>query len=172
MEISYAADEHHDYPAADIFASSGCGTPVLAATDGIVDGVERSTTYDRSTDDPSARGGNWVSIVGVDGVRYYVAHLDQVDVAIETGATVSAGDLLGTMGSTGRSSACHTHFGLSPSACPVDAWWVRRGVVWPSSYLDAWRSGEDRSPAGAMMDWLDAHPGACESPEATGFPIG
>ncbi|MFV0307062.1 MAG: M23 family metallopeptidase [Desertimonas sp.] len=170
--ISYAHDEHHDYPAADIFASPGCGTPVLAATDGVIEGFEAATTYDRALDDPSMRGGNWVAIAGSDGVRYYVAHLETVDPAVTVGERVSAGDPLGTMGSTGRSGACHTHFALSPTACPVDAWWVRRGVVWPADYLDAWRAGEDRSPAPEIDRWLSEHPGACDDPEAAGFPIG
>lgn len=172
VNISYAHDEHHDYPAADIFASSDCGTPVLAASDGVIEGFEAATTYDRTTDDPSMRGGNWVAIVGADGVRYYVAHLATVEPTVAVGATVSAGDPLGTMGETGRAGACHTHFGLSPAACPIDAWWVRRGVVWPADYLDAWRAGDDRSPATELDEWLIAHPGACEDPSATGFPIG
>lgn len=170
--ISYAHDEHHDYPAADIFASSDCGAAVVAASDGVIDGFEGATTYDRDVDDPAKRGGNWVSILGTDGVRYYVAHLATVSPTVAVGVQVAAGDDLGTLGTTGRSSACHTHFGLSPGSCPVDAWWVRRGVVWPADYLDAWRAGEDRSPADEVTRWLLDQPGACDDPAATGFPVG
>lgn len=170
--VSWASNEHHDYPAADIFSSAGCGTPVVSPVAGTVDGFEGATTYTRENDDPANRGGNWVSILGDDGVRYYLAHFQSIDPTVTVGLHVTPGAPLGLMGDTGRAGACHTHFAISPGACPVDAWWVRRGVIWPSQYLDAWRAGETRSPVDEVNGWLAEHPTACTDQAATGFPVG
>lgn len=170
--LSYAANEHHDYPATDIFATTGCGTPLTSPVPGVVDGVEANNPYDRATDDPALRGGNWVSILGDDGVRYYMAHFQSVDPSITPGVRVTVGQPLGLMGDTGRAGACHVHLAFSPGECPVSAWWIRRGVVFPSQYLDAWRAGENRSPLDEVEAWLAAHPTACTDQNATGFPVG
>ena len=69
---------HHDYPAADIFAWTGCGTPLVSPVDGRVLEVRTVDLYDPATDNPGDRGGNYVGILGVDGVRFYLAHLDTV----------------------------------------------------------------------------------------------
>ena len=78
------------------------------------------------------------------------------------GDRITAGQLLGTMGDTGRASACHLHFGISPP-CPGKEWSVRRGVVWPYPYLDAWRGGDQTSPADEVARWLADNPAACEA---------
>ena len=84
-------------------------------------------------------------MIGDDGVRYYFAHLDHVDV--QPGDRVDAGTALGVMGQTGdaRNTVCHTHVGIS-WPCDHTEWAVRRGEVWPWKYLDAWRKGEQLSP--------------------------
>ena len=74
----------------------------------------------------------------------------------------AAGDHLGTIGTTGRSSACHVHFGMSPP-CPEREWSVRRGVVWPYRYLDDWRSGGQASPADEVAAFVAEQPDACAS---------
>ena len=38
---------------------------------------------------------------------------------------------------------------------------MRRGVVWPHPYLDAWRRGEQLSPAEEIAWWAAANPDAC-----------
>src|SRR5689334_21145449 len=60
---------HHDYPATDIFAARGCH--FVAPIAGRVDEVSRVDRWSPATDLGSQRGGRSVSIVGVDGVRYY-----------------------------------------------------------------------------------------------------
>jgi murein DD-endopeptidase MepM/ murein hydrolase activator NlpD len=94
------------------------------------------------------RGGLYVSFIGDDGVRYYASHLRTIPQSIQPGVAVKVGRLLGTVGTTGsaRGTKPHIHFGLSWST-PPQTWWVRRGMVWPWKYLDAWKAGKDLSPA-------------------------
>lgn len=143
---------HSGYPATDIFAS--CGLPVRAATDGVVLEVTRVDNYDKATDNPALRGGLSVSILGDDGVRYYGSHLTRVSGGINPRVRVRAGQQIGTVGKTGNASnTCHLHFGISPPCKRTGDWWVRRGVVWPWSYLDSWKAGGSRSPAGTVSGW-------------------
>jgi murein DD-endopeptidase MepM/ murein hydrolase activator NlpD len=140
---------HHDYPAADIFADRGCA--FVAPVDGRVDEVARTDTWSQSSDRGAARGGRSVSLVGVDGVRYYGSHLQSVDPGIAPGVRVRAGQTLGRVGNSGsaRVTAPHLHFGISWPT-PPGIWWVRRGMVPPARYLDSWRAGGDRSPVRAV----------------------
>jgi peptidoglycan LD-endopeptidase LytH len=155
-EVSYGTT-HHDYPAVDVF---GCGADVLAPTSGSVVEVGLVDRWDPSVDDPATRGGIFVSMLGDDGVRYYVAHLASTTVTPDE--TVEAGSRLGVMGQTGnaRNSACHTHLGIS-WPCPGGEWQVRRGEIWPAPYLDAWRTGEQRSPATDVAALAAELPNAC-----------
>lgn len=104
--------QHHGI---DIFAPHG--TPVLAATDGVV----RSTS-------PNELGGNvvWLSDGGRNQSLYY-AHLDRH--AVVPGDQVRVGDTLGFVGNTGnaRSTRPHLHFGIyRRGEGPVDPYpWVR-----------------------------------------------
>lgn len=157
---SYARD-HHDYPAADIMAA--CGTPIVAVTDGVVLDAVTVDRFDPAENDGATRGGLAVSVLGDDGVRYYGSHYETIEAGIRPGARVSAGQRLGTVGRTGNASACHLHFGLSPPCARVGDWWVQRGVIWPWSYLDSWRAGENTSPADEIAAWQADH-GCPESP--------
>jgi murein DD-endopeptidase MepM/ murein hydrolase activator NlpD len=147
---------HHDYPATDIFAP--CGTQVVAATGGVVVEVSRTDAWDPHTNSGATRGGLFTSVAGDDGVRYYGSHLRAVADGIAPGVRVAAGERLGWVGQTGdaRGVACHLHFGLSPP-CGAGDWSVRRGVVYPWPYLDAWRAGTMRSPHDAVGAWNAAH---------------
>jgi murein DD-endopeptidase MepM/ murein hydrolase activator NlpD len=99
----------------------------------------------------------FVSILGVDGVRYYGSHLSSIAADLAAGQRVRAGQTLGAVGRTGDASACHLHFGISPPCRRVGDWSVRRGVVWPWGYLDAWRAGRAVSPVPAVASWLRDH---------------
>jgi murein DD-endopeptidase MepM/ murein hydrolase activator NlpD len=137
---------HHDYPATDIFAARGCA--FVAPVAGRVDEVSYADHWDSRTNKGADRGGLSVSVVGVDGVRYYGSHLSAIAPGIKPGVTVKAGTRLGSVGNTGsaRGIATHLHFGISwPTRNGV--WWVRRGEVYPWPYLDSWRARGDRSPA-------------------------
>lgn len=152
---------HAGYPATDIFVPSGCGGQVVAPVNGALLEVRRIDSWSRAEDNPATRGGKSVSILGDDGVRYYLAHFAEIVPGLEPGSRVLAGEQLGEVGSTGRSSACHIHFGISPP-CPRPEWSVRRGAVWPSPYLDAWRAGDQRSPVDEIRVWVAANPNACD----------
>ena len=92
----------------DIFAPRG--TPVLAATDGIV----RSTS-------PNNLGGNDVWLADTDRRQsLYYAHLDRH--AVSDGQRVRTGDTIGFVGNTGnaRSTAPHLHFGIYTRGGPID----------------------------------------------------
>ena len=156
-KVSYGR-KHHDYPATDVF---GCGATVVAPVGGTIQQTRRFDLWDRAVDDPSTRGGKYVSMVGDDGVRYYFAHLDSVDVW--PGDLVDGGTPLGVMGRTGnaRASVCHTHFGIS-WPCDPREWAVRRGEIWPWRYLDAWRGGEQLSPVDEVAAAAAEQPDACD----------
>lgn len=96
----------------DIFAPRG--TPVLAASDGVVTRVETTPV-----------GGNvvWVNDAHR-SLRLYYAHLDSQ--TVERGQRVLIGDQLGTVGNTGNAitTPTHLHFGV-----------YARGPVDPSPFL-------------------------------------
>ena len=66
----------------------------------------------------------------------------------DTGPGARAGDA--------RGGPTHLHFGISPP-CPDKEWSVRRGVVWPYPYLDAWKAGTQLSPVDEVTRWATAH---------------
>jgi peptidoglycan LD-endopeptidase LytH len=148
---SYAR-EHHDYPASDIIAP--CGAVVRAITDAVVLEVSRVDSFDKRTSDGDERGGLSVSLLGDDGVRYYGSHLSAIDASVQPGVRVAAGGRLGLVGKTGNANnTCHLHLGMSPVCARTADWWIRRGVIWPWSYLDAWRAGQPKSPAAEIASW-------------------
>ena len=61
------------------------------------------------------------------------------------------GQPLGRIGNSGsaRITPVHLHFGISWPTRP-GIWWVRRGMIPPARYLDAWRAGESLSPVRAV----------------------
>ena len=148
--VNYAR-AHHDYAATDILAKKGC--KFVSPVNGVVDEVNRTDLWSGKTNLGIDRGGLYVSVIGEDGVRYYGSHLISVAADIQPGVTVTAGQLLGKIGSTGsaRGTAPHLHFGISwPTPSQPNVWWVRRGVVLPWKYLEAWKNGKDLSPVNAV----------------------
>ena len=150
--VNYAR-AHHDYAATDILAKKGC--KFVSPVNGVIDEVNRTDLWSGKTNLGIDRGGLYVSVIGEDGVRYYGSHLTSVVASIQPGLTVKAGQILGRVGSTGsaRGTSPHLHFGISwptPTETQPNIWWVRRGVVLPWKYLDAWKAGKDLSPAKAV----------------------
>ena len=141
--------QHAGYPAADMFTNRGCA--FVAPVAGRVDEVTRTDTWRQASDRGADRGGRSVSLVGVDGVRYYGSHLEAVAPGIAPWTRVRAGRLLGRIGNTGsaRITPVHLHFGISWPTRP-GIWWVRRGMVQPAPYLNSWRAGGNLSPVRAV----------------------
>jgi murein DD-endopeptidase MepM/ murein hydrolase activator NlpD len=146
---------HSGYPAADIIAD--CGLPVVSPVDGVMLEVNRINLWAQGIHNGSTRGGKFVSIRGVDGVRYYESHLSVVRKGLRAGDRVFAGQKVGEVGRTGRAGACHLHFGISPVCAGAGDWWIRRGVVWPQPYLTSWKkqTSEHRSPRHEVRAWHD-----------------
>ena len=83
------------------------GTPVRAAAYGQVSFAGYFDGY-----------GNLVVVAHSSGVRTFYAHLSEIDVAV--GRSVSAGALLGLVGSTGESTGPHLHFEVRVRGAAVD----------------------------------------------------
>jgi hypothetical protein len=96
-------DGHHT--GLDIGASEG--GPLLAARDGQV--------ADARWDD---RYGNVVRIAHADGLVTLYAHLSEF--AVTDGQAVSAGQVIGYVGSTGKSTGPHLHFEVRTGGTPED----------------------------------------------------
>jgi murein DD-endopeptidase MepM/ murein hydrolase activator NlpD len=147
---------HAKYPATDIFAD--CGEPVVATTSGVVLEVSRKDAYVEGQPDGPLNGGLSVSILGDDGVRYYGSHLSRVQSGIAAGVRVKPGQRLGDVGRTGNANnVCHLHFGISPPCAKTGDWKVRRGVVWPATFLTSWREKGNKSPAAKVAAWKKTH---------------
>jgi murein DD-endopeptidase MepM/ murein hydrolase activator NlpD len=64
--------------------------------------------------DYSGLGGNQIYYRDHAGNVYYYAHLNGYAAGIGSGVQLSAGDLVGYVGSTGNSSGPHLHFSYGP----------------------------------------------------------
>lgn len=100
--------------------AAGCGTPVFAATGGIVLEAAASGSY-----------GNWILLEHGAGVSTGYAHLQDGGVLVSVGQRVEAGQLIGLVGSTGASTGCHLHFEVRLGGVAVDAkpFMAARGIA-------------------------------------------
>jgi hypothetical protein len=89
--VNYAR-AHHDYAATDILAKAGC--KFVSPVSGTVDEVNRIDNWSGKTNLGIDRGGLYVSIIGVDGVRYYGSHLRSINASIENISTSALWNLL------------------------------------------------------------------------------
>jgi LysM repeat protein len=96
----------HSYNAIDI--ANRCGTPIYAAADGkvtLVDEVGWNRGY-----------GNYMRIRHPNGVETLYSHF--TDIVVSANDYVDQGDLIGYMGTTGRSTGCHLHFEVRGASNP------------------------------------------------------
>lgn len=104
----------------DIAGSGIYGKPIVAIADGYVYIVYSSCSHRDKASMCSCGGGygNYVAIdhgtMSLDGssanVKAYYAHMDSV--AVGNGAYVKQGQVIGYVGTTGRSTGYHLHFGI------------------------------------------------------------
>ena len=85
------------------------GTPVHATAGGRVARANRADSY-----------GNIVYIDHPGGVQSRYAHLDKFASGLKEGQSVEAGQLIGFVGTTGRSTGPHLHFEIIMNGTPVD----------------------------------------------------
>ena len=104
----------------DILAA--CGTPLVAALGGEV-------TLTRFQD----RAGNYVVIKADDGTSQAYMHLLE-PATVTKGDRVTAGQALGQVGQTGRTTACHLHFEL----WTAPGWYEGGVAIDPLPLLKAW----------------------------------
>lgn len=97
------AQQHH----AGIDIAAPAGTPIRAAAGGIVEFAGTRGGY-----------GNLVIVRHPDGVESYYAH--QRDLMVRAGQSVGAGEVLGTVGSTGTSTGPHLHLEVRRDGRPED----------------------------------------------------
>jgi len=88
----------------DIIAKKG--TPLYA----VVDGTITRQFFDR----PGSLGGNALRLTAADGTYFHYAHLDTFATGIAPGSSVTAGQVIGYVGTTGSSSTPHLHFEYHP----------------------------------------------------------
>lgn len=79
--------------------AAGTGTPIVAAGDGVVVEARRWGGY-----------GNWVRIRHQGGWETGYAHMSRFGKGIRAGTRVSQGQVIGYVGSTGRSTGPHLHY--------------------------------------------------------------
>lgn len=108
-----------DHQGQDVLAA--CGTPLVAALAGEV-------TLTRFEE----RAGNYVVIKADDGTSQAYMHMLQ-SAAVSKGDRVTAGQPIGQVGQTGRTTACHLHFEL----WTAPGWYEGGAAVDPLPFLQA-----------------------------------
>lgn len=86
-----------------------CGSPVYAASAGIVAQTGQLGTY-----------GNWVLIDHGDGVSTGYAHIADGATLVSAGQSVTAGEVIAAVGSTGASTGCHLHIEVRVDGTAID----------------------------------------------------
>jgi murein DD-endopeptidase MepM/ murein hydrolase activator NlpD len=110
-----ASHTHHDYPAVDIAAPAG--SPVYAIND---------ATVLRAWSTPDPRCGIGLTFQTRDGQTWTYCHLAVLDSHVVAGASLTAGQQVGLVGSTGEATGPHLHLQLqSASAWPQQETWFQ-----------------------------------------------
>lgn len=118
---SYEGHKGTDVAPAD---PDGAPVEVLAAAAGAVigvrDGLDDSPLRDGDGSRQGVECGNGVRIDHGGGWTSQYCHLRRGSVTARRGARVAAGDMLGLIGSSGRSELPHLHFQVERGGAPVD----------------------------------------------------
>ena len=85
------------------------GTPIYAASDGVVIGAAPNGGY-----------GNWIHVEHSSALSTIYGHLSAFALGIGPGVKVKEGQLIGFVGSTGRSTGPHLHFEVVSNGHAVD----------------------------------------------------
>lgn len=124
--------------------AAGTGTPVWAAADGEITFIG-----------PRGANGNLVAIRHEGGYESFYAHLSRFAPGLSRGDEVRQRQLIGYVGSTGRSTGPHLHFGLKRRGTFVDP---GRELNGPGRMLPAAQLTRFRAQLPALRRELDAIP--------------
>lgn len=103
------------------------GTPIYAAADGVVDMAQWFSSY-----------GRYVQIKHLNGYQTAYAHMNAIADGITPGVRVRQGQVIGYVGSTGRSTGNHLHFELEINGRIADPLEIKlpRARTLPPQYMD------------------------------------
>jgi murein DD-endopeptidase MepM/ murein hydrolase activator NlpD len=90
------------------------GVDVIAARGNLLYAVVSGTVSKIYNDTPGGLAGNGLRIAQDNGTYFTYLHLDTFGPGIVLGATVTAGQVVGTVGSTGNAATPHLHFEVHP----------------------------------------------------------
>lgn len=93
------------------------GTPIRAATDGVVVSAGPAGAY-----------GNLVEVKIAPGLQIWMAHMESIEVKV--GQRVKAGEVIGHVGVTGNTTGPHCHFEVRKKGTPVDP----EPYFWPNGH--------------------------------------
>lgn len=120
-EFSSGFGMRHGRPHPGVDLRAPVGTPVATPTRGVVVFAGRYFDY-----------GLMVEIEHADGSRARYAHLAHFAPGITNGAQVAAGQRIGSVGRTGRTTGANVHVELRRAGRPVDPWpWLTRTACTP-----------------------------------------
>jgi murein DD-endopeptidase MepM/ murein hydrolase activator NlpD len=101
--------------------AASIGTPILAGAAGV---VEVATTEF----EPEPAAGTVIVLKHADGFSTFYSHVGSLEVGV--GQEVFAGEVIATVGSTGRSTGPHLHFEIRKDGEAVD----------PANFIEAWHN--------------------------------
>lgn len=111
-------------------------------------------TVQRNSTDPSY--GNYIIITTDDGKSILMAHMKEKS-ALKVGAKIKAGDAVGTMGSTGNSTAPHLHIEIENTK----TWAYNTKLLNPNDYID-WSDTSSAGTATAASASSESFPKAVD----------
>lgn len=89
--------------------ANSCGTPIYASADGSV-ATALSSGWNGGF-------GKYIKIIHPNGTETLYAHLSKL--SVKAGDVVARGQLIGNMGTTGRSTGCHLHYEVHGARNPL-----------------------------------------------------
>jgi len=114
------------------------GTPIMAAGDGVIERAGPFSSY-----------GNYIKIKHSAGYETAYAHLNGFAKGIKAGSRVRQGDIIGYVGSTGRSTGPHLHYEVLYNGSQVNPMTIK---VADGRKLD----GSDQEAFANERDWIEA----------------
>jgi murein DD-endopeptidase MepM/ murein hydrolase activator NlpD len=107
----FAEDRGYSHKGIDITGGGIMGAPVVAAESGVVIDSNNSCTHNWGKDGSCGCGGGYGNYILIDhgnGCQTLYGHLTST--AVSSGSSVSKGQTIGYVGSTGWSTGAHLHF--------------------------------------------------------------